>query len=247
MERIKVGQVAETWIYPVKGMRGVRMNEVATRSVSVVGDRRVAFTEIDGQGTPTLLDTTKFPGLLRYSPRFEDPSDPKDSKIIVRTPEGIEHPVNSPILLEQISDESRRKLAILRMGRGAYHSMPVSLMSLGTIKETERQVGLTVDSRVFRQNLYIETSSEIPYEEDEWLGKLLIFGDDLAISAKLVAVKLDPRCATVNFHPETGESNPNILKAIVRNHNNNLGIYCAIVCEGKIQSEARVYLTSLSL
>ena len=244
MSRIEVGRVAEAWVYPVKGMRGIKMDEISTRSVSVVGDRRVAFTEIDGKGTPTLLDTTKFPGLLRYSPRFEDSSNPKDSEIIVRIPEGIEHPVNSPLLLEQISDESGRKLAVLRMGRGAYHSMPVSLMSLGTIKETEGLVGSAVDSRVFRQNLYIETSSGIPYEEDKWLGKLLVFGDN-PDSAKLVAIKLDPRCATVNYHPETSESNPNVLKAIVKNHKNTLGIYCAIAGEGKIQAESPVYLAFL--
>lgn len=246
MVRAEVGRVREAWVYPVKGMQGVKLDEVSTRSVSVVGDRRVAFTEVNGKDTPTLLDTTKFPGLLRYSPRFEDPSNPKDSEIIVKTPEGIEQPVNSPILLEQISDESGRKLAVLRMGRGAYHSMPVSLMSLGTIKETDRQVGTAVDPRAYRQNLYIETASGIPYEEDKWLGKLLIFGDN-PDSAKLLVLKLDPRCATVNYHPETGESNPNILKAIVKNHNNTLGIYCAIVSEGKIQVEAPVYLVHLSL
>lgn len=245
MSRIEVAKVAEPWVYPVKGMQGVRMDEVSVRSVSVVGDRRIAFTEIVSKGTPTLLDTTKFPGLLRYSPRFEDPSNPSDSEIIVRTSEGIEHSVNSPILLEQISYESGRKLAVLRMGRGAYHSMPVSLMSLGTVMEIDKQVGSGVDRRAYRQNLYIETSLGIPYEEDEWLGKLLIFGDN-PYSAKLVAVKLDPRCATVNYHPETGEPNPNVLKAIVKNHNNTLGIYCAIIGEGKIRAEDPVYVASFS-
>ena len=221
------------------------MNETSVRSVSVVGDRRVAFTEINGKGTPTLLDTTKFPGLLRYSPRLDNPLNPKDSEIVVKTPEGLEYNVNDPILLKQVSDESHRKLAVLRMGRGAYHSMPVSLMSLGTIKETVKQAGMNIDQRVFRQNFYIETLTEIPYEEDGWLGKLLIFGDN-PDAAKLIAVKLDTRCATVNYHPETGEMDPNVLKAIVKNHNNTLGIYCAIVGEGKIQSEAPVYLASLN-
>ena len=244
MVRTEVGRIAEAWVYPVKGMQGVKMDEVSVRSISVVGDRRVAFTEIDGKGTPTLLDTTKFPGLLRYSPRFEDPLNPRGSDIIVKTPEGIEYPVNSPRLLEQISEDSKRKLTILRMGRGAYHSMPVSLMSLGTVKETDSQIGSAVDHRVYRQNLYIETLFEIPYEEEGWIEKLLIFGDE-PDSAKLVAVKLDPRCETVNYHPETGLSNPNVLKAIVKYHDNYLGIYCAIVGEGKIQSGAPVYVTSL--
>src|SRR3989344_9176001 len=102
MSKIEIGQIAESWVYPVKGMRGVKVNESSARSVSIVSDRRIAFTEVGGKGTPTLLDTTKFPGLLRYSPRFDDPSNPKDSEIIVRTPEGHEYVVNDPLLLEQI-------------------------------------------------------------------------------------------------------------------------------------------------
>lgn len=49
------------------------MDEVSVRSVSVVGDRRIAFTEIGSKETPTLLDTTKFPGLLRYPPVLKTP------------------------------------------------------------------------------------------------------------------------------------------------------------------------------
>lgn len=243
MSRIEVGRVAETWVYPVKGMQGISLDQVTAKSVSVVGDRRVAFTEINGKGTPTLLDTTQFPGLLRYSTRFEETNNPKESEIIVETPQGVEYSADNHLLLEQISDESGRKLAVLRMGRGAYHSMPISLMSLGSIREIDKFVGDQVDPRVFRQNLYIETKADLPYEEDAWLGKLIIFGNEPG-SAKILVVKLDNRCATVNFHPETGISNPNILKAIVKNHNNTLGVYCAIVNEGKIQVGSPIYLAS---
>ena len=246
VEGQKVAQMEQTWVYPVKGMQGVRTIEVGVKSVSVVGDRRIAFTEIDTKGTPTLLDTTKFPGLLRYAPRFENTQDPKNSRIIVTTPQGTEEYIDSPALLEQVADESRRKLAVIRMGRAAYHSMPVSLMSLGSVRQTEEDAHTPVDPRVFRQNLYIKTLADLPYEEDAWLGKMLVFGDE-PDSAKLVAIKLDHRCATVNYHPETGVTNPKILKAIVQNHNETLGIYCTIVGEGKIRADAPVYLSSLSI
>ncbi len=240
-------EIIDPYVWPVKGMQGIRLDKISVRSVSVVGDRRVAFTEVDTDNriTNTLLDTTKFPGLLRYSPRFCDPSNPKESDIVITTPQGTEVYINDPVLLEQISDESKRKLALLKMGRAAYHSMPVSLVSLGTTREIERLIDEIVDPRAYRQNLYIETTEEVPYEEDRWLGKLIVFGNS-PNSAKVVAVKLDPRCATVNYHPQTGESNPNILKAIVKNHNNTLGIYCAIVGEGTIEANSPVYVIPLN-
>ncbi len=241
MNKIPVAKVLETWVYPVKGMQGISMDEISLRSISVVGDRRVAFADTESKGSNTLVDTVKFPGLLKYSTRFDDSSNPKESPIIIKTPEGQEYDVNDPIILKRISDESKRKLAILRMGRGAYHSMPVSLMSLGSIKQTEIQAACEIDKRVFRQNVYIETNTGIAYEEDKWLGKWLVFGD-YDDSAEVVAIKLDPRCATVNMHPETSETNPAILKAIVKNHNNTLGIYCTITGEGKIRKNSNVYI-----
>ncbi|EKD85804.1 MAG: hypothetical protein ACD_37C00604G0002 [uncultured bacterium] len=238
-----VGRLDGAWVYPVKGMQGVSMDDIAVRSVSVVGDRRVAFTEIGSKGTPTLLDTVKFPGLLRYSARFDNPLDPGKSEIVVTTPQGRDYAVGSPLLLDQISHEAQMSLAVVRMGRAAYHSMPVSMISFGTVRETDSQVGSEVDPRAYRQNLYIETKLGLPYEEDGWIGKVLVFGDS-PNSAKLVIVKPDPRCATVNYHPQTAESNPNVLRAIVQNHNNTLGVYCAIVGEGRIEANSPVYLSS---
>lgn len=246
--KIEVGRIIDGRVFPVKSLQSVQMDTLQMRSVSVVGDRRVAFTEVNSQRTPNLLDTTKFPGLLRYIPRFENPNRPQDSEIIIRTPEGNEYSIYDKKLLQQIEDESKRKLAILSMGRAAYHSMPVSLMTLGSVRRTENQVGSDIDRLRFRENIYVETEmqQDLPYPEDEWVGKMLVFGDSKD-AVKLVVLKLDKRCATVNYHPRTGETNPNVLKTIVKNHNNTLGVYCAIVGEGTIEVNSPVYLVPLSL
>ncbi len=241
----EVGRVVKPCVYPVKGMQGIKMEQVSARSVSLVGDRRVAFVITDSTDTPNFLDTTKFPGLLRYKTRFENPTRPKDSEIIVTTPDGIEQQIGDPLLLQQISDESHRKLTLLSMGRGAYHSMPVSLLGEETVSETSRLAGVTIDAQVFRENLYVTTCIADPYVEDTWLDHLLFFGknDD---SAVLAVTKLDTRCATVNMHPETGEQEPAILKAIVRYHHNTLGVYCSIVKDGFIRAGSPIYSVPLS-
>lgn len=241
---IEVGRVVDTSIYPFKGMRGVKMDEISLRSVSVVGDRTRAFTITDARQTPTLLDTTKFPGLLHYSPSLLTPEDPRTSEVLVRTPNGHTYSADSNALLKEISEKCGRELAILRMGRGAYHSMPVSLLSLASIRAIEKLVGFAVDSRRFRENILIETIKNNPYEEDEWIGKVITFGDR-EDSARIAAVKLDERCATVNMDPETGEQNPEILRSIVRSHDRKLGIYCGIVFEGRVLKEDTVYVSPL--
>ena len=242
---VEAGRVLDTSIYPVKGMQGVSLNEIVLRSVSVAGDRTRAFARTDTNQTPNFLDTTQFPGLLQYSPELVSPLDPRRSEVVVFTPEGHKYSADSNELLHEVSEKSGHKLTIVRMGRGAYHSMPVSLLSKESISAIEAASGFPLDTRRFRENVIVETKEGNPYEEDAWIGKLVKFGDskDAAIIA---GVKLDPRCSTVNMNPETGEQTPEVLKAIVKERGNSvpLGIYATVVFEGKIRRGDTIYVAS---
>ena len=53
---------------------------------------------------------------------------------------------------------------------------------------------------------------------------MLTFGD--ADDPPAVAVTMrDERCAMVNFDPDSGSPDPEVLKAVVRAHQNTAGIY----------------------
>ena len=244
IEGTAVGRVAETAIYPFKGMQGLKMDEISLRSVSVAGDRTRAFTITDSLQTPTFLDTTKFPGLLKYAPSLVSPSDPKNSEVNVRTPGGNNYSADSEELLVEVSEVAKKKLAVVRMGRGAYHSMPVSLLSMASIRDIELTVGHEVDTRRFRENILVETDSDEPYQENGWLGKIVTFGER-PDSARIAVVKLDPRCATINMDPETGKQTPDILRTVVKNRDNNFGIYASIVKEGRVLPGDVVYVSDL--
>lgn len=220
-------------------MQGVAMGETIASSISLAGDRRVAFSVAGAKGTSTLLDTTQFHGLLRYRTRFDNPADAKNSEIIVTTPEGIELGAEDPRFLERIEAESGKILEIVRLGRALYHSMPVSLMGTASVAAIEQIMSAAVDHRAFRQNGYLATN--FAYVEDTWVGRTLEFGDEPG-TARLAVIKLDKRCATINLNPTTGESNPAVLRAVAKHHNNTLGVYCTIVGEGVIVTGAPVYI-----
>lgn len=244
IESRPVGEVVDTAIYPFKGMQGVKTDELLLRSISVVGDRTRAYSLVDSSQSKksTFLDSTKYPGLLRYAPSLVAPEDPKNSDVAILTPEGNTYLADSEDLLQEVSDAAKKKLAIVRMGRGAYHSMPVSLLSMSSVRDIETHVGYEVDPRRFRENILVETNSDRPYEEDNWIGKIVTFGDR-EDSARIAIVKPDPRCATVNMDPVTGEKRPEVLRAIVRNHENTFGVYATVLFEGKILKGDTVYVT----
>lgn len=244
MSTIEIGYVKEAAIYPVKGMQGVSRGEVSIRSISVVGDRSRAYVLPDSHAGNLFLDTIKFPGLLQYAPYLENPTNPKESPVRVKTPSGYDYSADSTELEDEISEGAKRKVQIFRMGRAAYHSMPVSVLSTASVGAIEEVVGHEVDHRRFRENIMIETNSDEPYQEDRWLGKLLTFGER-PDSAKLAVVKLDSRCATVNFNPETGKQDPDILRAIVKEHERTLGVYCGPIYQGTIRRGDPIYLTDI--
>jgi uncharacterized protein YcbX len=213
----KVGVVTSTWIYPFKGMQGIERDEIELRSISVVGDRSRKFDIIDTSETPSFLDTLKFKELLQYKPYLSDNTHPKTSPLHVITPEGNDYLADSAELVDEIQKQTGKKLTVVRMGRAAYHSMPVSLISDSSIKAIEKKYGKEIDPRQFRMNVYIETEVGLPYEEENWLGKVITFGER-ENSAKILGFKLDERCATINLHPETGKVEAGVLKALVQEH-----------------------------
>jgi uncharacterized protein len=245
MNKDLVGKVLTTMIFPFKSMRGIELPEISLRSVSVVGDRTRKLDLVDTTQTPSFVDTIKFPKLLQYQAYLIDPSNPKTSEVRVKTPEGKDYSADEQELVDELSGKFGKKLTVVRMGRGAYHSMPVSLISTASIAELSKVYGEELDPLRFRMNLVVETNSGVPFEEDNWVGKMISFGES-SDSAKIIAVKLDDRCATINMDPGTGESDVNILKTLVQLRGKNLGIYCTITLEGKIRKGDAIYLYNLA-
>src|SRR5207245_2377383 len=91
----------------------------------------------------------------------------------------------------------------------------ISVIASDTVHEICRLAGRSSDVRRFRPNVVVRPKHAIPFEEDQWLGGVLTFGE--ADDAPAVAVTMrDVRCAMVNFDPDGGSPAPEVLKAVVR-------------------------------
>ncbi|MDQ3098372.1 MAG: MOSC domain-containing protein [bacterium] len=240
-QTMQIGKVTSTWIYPFKGMQGIKLPEIKVKSVSVIGDRSRNLDLIRTNEVTSFVDTIKWPKLLEYIPYLVDPSNPKTSEVRVKTPLGHDYSADSEQLIAEIENKLGKKVTVSRMGRAAYHSMPVSLISGASIQAISDRLGSVIDPRVFRMNVYLDCGAA-PYAEESWLNKTITFGarED---GAQLIVIKLDERCATINLNPETGQPDPNILKALVKEHGKTLGIYCLILKEGTIRSEDPIYIS----
>jgi uncharacterized protein YcbX len=89
------------------------------------------------------------------------------------------------------------------------------------------------DVRRFRPNVLVRLLRPGPFQEDKWLGGVLCFGeaDDAPV---IVATMHDVRCAMVNLDPDSANSAPEMMKAVVRTNQNNAGIYGTVVRTGRL-------------
>lgn len=71
------------------------------------------------------------------------------------------------------------------------------------------------------------------FEEDEWVGGVLAFGEGDDAPAIAVTMR-DERCAMVNFDPDTGRPNHEMMKVIVRANENHAGVYGAVMRIGRL-------------
>jgi uncharacterized protein YcbX len=227
--------IKHLYIYPVKSMRGVAMDEVHVGLNGIYGDRRYAFVQRD------LASTDDFPWMtgrektrmVLYTPKFERPPtrDDSDPPLKVVAPEGEEFDVAEDRLRARLESEHGNGLLLLKSGRGNYDSQHLSLFSLMTRQMLEMEAGVPIDLRQFRANLYIDPHNSAAFAEDEWVGTILQVG-----SAIIGITKRDKRCMMININPDTAVQQPQVLRTVARQHDEQAGIYGNVIAPGVIRA-----------
>ncbi len=222
----EVGVVRDLTRFPVKSMSGEAIKETRTGWHGLDGDRRLALLNPDDKSGFPWITSRDYPPLVRYQPYFVDPLNIRESAVRVKTPDGLDLPIDSPELLDELRRESRKPIQLIQLWSGAFDAMDISMISIESIKSLEAMVGNDLDRRRFRSNVTIETTPYVTREfpEDKFVGGLLKFGDR-EDSATIRVKRKDVRCMVVNINPDTAKQEPAVLKEIVTQRKNQLGVY----------------------
>lgn len=258
-----IGSVESLWRYPVKSMRGEELNEVHVGFSGVFGDRLFAFTSsASPKGFPYLTGREQREMLL-YRPRFRHPDkavkppnlaeaeaiapglnpvigSPDDLTVYVETPSGETLAIDDPGLIralaERLGDE--QTLMLLRSERGMADCRPVSLFSVQTARQLGEEMGVTLDTRRFRANVYMDLEDPAGFSEDSFVGRKLKIGSKTVLSV----LERDPRCAMISIDPDTAERNPEILRQVSKGHDGMAGVYAAVLVEGAVRPSDAIEL-----
>ena len=252
-----IGRIESVWRYPVKSMAGEELPEIYAGFAGIWGDRLFAFkSSATPPGFPYLTGREAHQ-LLMYRPRFRDPqkaakpanlaeaeeispllnpvaADPSDFALDIETPSGELLPIDDQTLLQQLNRlvGNGHLLTLLRSERAMTDCRPISLFSLQTVHQLGEEIGLALDKRRFRANVYLDLGTAQGFSENDLVGHKVRIGSKVIIAA----LERDPRCQMITLDPDTAMPNPEVLRAVARGHEGTAGIYGAVLAEGIIRS-----------
>lgn len=230
---IEIGQVEAIFRYPVKSMRGEQLEVANLGWHGLDGDRRLAFRRIDDHSGFPWLSASGLPDLLLFGPHRNEDSPKDDLPTHIRTPDGQAMPVFGEALAAEVGRRYGAPLQMMQLKHGIFDEASISVIASDTVREICRLAELSPDVRRFRPNILVRLTRSCPFQEDEWLGGVLSFGEGDDAPAITVTMR-DIRCSMVNLDPDSAISAPEVFKAVVREHQNTAGIYASVTRTGRL-------------
>ena len=230
---IEIGHVETIFRYPVKSMAGERLEAAMLGWHGLDGDRRLALRRIDDRSGFPWLIATKLPELLQFAPHRIENGTQEDLPTHVRTPDGEEMTVFGDELATEVGRRYGAPVQMVQWRQGIFDEASISVIASDTVREIGRLAGLSADVRRFRPNVVVRLLRSVPFQENEWVGGVLSFGNGDDAPAITVTMR-DARCSIVNLDPDSASPAPEMLKAVVRANQNNAGIYGTVTRIGRL-------------
>lgn len=201
--------VSEIWRYPVKSLKGERLNETDITKLGIPGDRQIAVIRtINGR----FLTSRSKPKLLGLQGSINESGVPTinghrwDSAEALRL---VLEAAGEPVTLEQIPAPQ------------AFDILPLLVATDGAARY------LNIDHRRLRPNILLADVPDL--EERKWPGKVLAIGE-----VRIHTKKLRDRCVMTTFDPDTQAQDPSVLLRIVRELDGSTALDSSIITPGKI-------------
>lgn len=205
----------ELWRYPVKSLRGERLERAEIEPDGVRGDRKL---RVDGDNG--LITARTRPGLLRLRAVIGADGEPEIDGERWRSDRarhaiGAVAPGGALVSTEGAEVGLRQDLS------------PVHVVTTAMVAE------LGIDFRRLRPNILIAGAEG--REEVGWIGSSLRIGDAL-----LEVTAQCERCVMTTFDPDTIEQDAGVLRRINEEFSGHFGLHCNVIVPGAVRRGDRV-------
>ncbi len=259
------GVVRDLFVYPVKGLSGQPLPEVALESgCGFPGDRAFALARPDGRYVPgerqalpkdqffMLAINERLAGLrTRLAPGSTD------ARVSVREHEVLSCDLETPDGVAAFEELFARVLD-LPQERGPLlaHDPPhrftdvsvvseklmnaVSVINLASVRDLERRSGREIDPRRFRANVYVDGLS--PFSELDLVTEPFTSGAEVRLGdISATAVLNTRRCAATEVNPATARRDLPLPRLLMEHYGHaEMGVYVSLTSGGLLRPGDRV-------
>src|SRR5579884_1200330 len=134
---VEIGHVEAIFRYPVKSMRGERLETAELGWHGLEGDRRLAFRRLEDRGGFPWLTASKLPGLILFTPCRSD-GGASDLPTHVRTPDGDEMAIFGEELAGDIGRRYGSPVQMTHLRHGIFDDAGISVIASDTVRELGR-------------------------------------------------------------------------------------------------------------
>ena len=238
-----IGHIKEIVRHPVKSFSGESVKSSKIMEYGLYGDRSHAYVDETSKGN--FLTITQFPEMVRYKARFIGVESIEEyPKIEVITPEGKNVDWEDEELIKEIEYKSKRKISTIQYTPSHVPIGPIAVENILLVTDAsldkleEIWKGDEVDSRRFRPNLLISLKEKVPFIEETWFGSQIKIGKEVEIQLKKHCI----RCMIITVNPDNAERDSSLHKAVIKERNNNFGVYASVIKTGEIHVNDEVHL-----
>jgi uncharacterized protein YcbX len=201
-------RVAEVWRYPVKSMRGERLEGAVVTLDGIVGDRVVHVVDDNDR----VVTARTHPRLLGLQATLGADGEPRVNGA----------PWNSPEAAAAVQGVVGDGARLVRWdGPERFDVLPLLVATDGAI------AALGVDGRRLRPNIVVAGVEGL--EERAWPGRRLRIGE-----VAIALVKLRGRCVMTTYDPDTQAQDLRVLRTIARDFGGRMALDSSVIQGGAI-------------
>jgi len=202
-------RVAEIWRYPVKSLKGERVQETEVSVNGIPGDREIVVLNESGR----IVTSRSRPKLLALQGQLG-----ADGMITIS---GL--PWDSPDALALVREATGEPAQLVQVPQPqAFDILPLLIATDGAARF------LNIDHHRLRPNIFLADVPDL--EERQWPGRVLKIGE-----VRIEMVKLRERCVMTTYDPDTQVQDRSVLLRIVRELDGTAALDCSVIEPGMVR------------
>jgi uncharacterized protein len=243
----ELGSVTELWRYPASSLAGERLQAISVGPKTIEGDRLFGLVDVSDNEIARPDRDMKWHKVPRIRTRLT-----RNRELEVAIPGGgwlaalgaeSDRAVSAYLGFEaSIRPFHRENAAPGYCGpltAERYRKAPIHLLTTASLAQLKAlHPEGAADPRRFRPNIVVDMAAiEGSFPETEWIGRKLAIGDVL-----LTVSEPCRRCGFTIIAQDGFDSDPAILRNLVRHNAHNLGVYCTVDRPARVEIGATMRL-----